>query len=139
MACVLEMLVSQSLCYLFQDTAGQERFRTLTPSYYRGAQGVILGTQLISSTTYMFYVSVRKLLCSHYPHWPLGKALPHNRKGNSSATNSANFEVPQFLLSEKAIILLLDTVHFSKTTLPTVKSIKSLRQNHHLSNGVNKN
>ncbi|XP_068274967.1 ras-related protein Rab-18-B-like isoform X3 [Nyctibius grandis] len=25
------------------DTAGQERFRTLTPSYYRGAQGVVLG------------------------------------------------------------------------------------------------
>lgn len=25
-----------------QDTAGQERFRTLTSSYYRGAQGVIL-------------------------------------------------------------------------------------------------
>jgi Ras-related protein Rab-1A len=24
------------------DTAGQERFRTLTSSYYRGAQGVIL-------------------------------------------------------------------------------------------------
>lgn len=28
---------------VLQDTAGQERFRTLTPSYYRGAQGVILG------------------------------------------------------------------------------------------------
>ena len=28
--------------YSIQDTAGQERFRTLTPSYYRGAQGVIL-------------------------------------------------------------------------------------------------
>lgn len=25
-----------------RDTAGQERFRTLTSSYYRGAQGVIL-------------------------------------------------------------------------------------------------
>ncbi|WVW82465.1 hypothetical protein I302_104475 [Kwoniella bestiolae CBS 10118] len=25
------------------DTAGQERFRTLTSSYYRGAQGVVLG------------------------------------------------------------------------------------------------
>ncbi|XP_061333653.1 ras-related protein RabQ-like isoform X1 [Pezoporus flaviventris] len=25
------------------DTAGQERFRTLTASYYRGAQGVVLG------------------------------------------------------------------------------------------------
>ena len=28
------------------DTAGQERFRTLTSSYYRGAQGIILGTVL---------------------------------------------------------------------------------------------
>ena len=29
-----------------QDTAGQERFRTITASYYRGAQGVILGTSV---------------------------------------------------------------------------------------------
>jgi len=27
-----------------KDTAGQERFRTITSSYYRGAQGIILGT-----------------------------------------------------------------------------------------------
>lgn len=27
------------------DTAGQERFRTLTSSYYRGAQGIVLGTK----------------------------------------------------------------------------------------------
>lgn len=38
-----------------QDTAGQERFRTLTPSYYRGAQGVILGETVV-------YVTVRLLL-----------------------------------------------------------------------------
>jgi Ras-related protein Rab-18 len=25
------------------DTAGQERFRTLTSSYYRGAQGIVFG------------------------------------------------------------------------------------------------
>ena len=30
-----------------QDTAGQERFRTITSSYYRGAQGVILGMLLL--------------------------------------------------------------------------------------------
>jgi GTPase SAR1 family protein len=30
---------------LFLPTAGQERFRTLTSSYYRGAQGIILGAR----------------------------------------------------------------------------------------------
>lgn len=29
-------------CFKFQDTAGQERFKTLTPHYYRDGQGVIL-------------------------------------------------------------------------------------------------
>ncbi|CDP05396.1 unnamed protein product [Coffea canephora] len=29
------------------DTAGQERFRTLTSSYYRGAQGIVLGMSWI--------------------------------------------------------------------------------------------
>ncbi len=35
--------ISLDFVSCLQDTAGQERFRTLTPSYYRGAQGVILG------------------------------------------------------------------------------------------------
>lgn len=30
------------------DTAGQERFRTLTSSYYRGAQGIIFGQSTVS-------------------------------------------------------------------------------------------
>ncbi|XP_074659626.1 ras-related protein Rab-18-like [Tubulanus polymorphus] len=34
------------------DTAGQERFRTLTPSYYRGAQGVILVYDVTSKQTF---------------------------------------------------------------------------------------
>jgi Ras-related protein Rab-18 len=29
------------------DTAGQERFRTLTSSYYRGAQGIVFGRLLM--------------------------------------------------------------------------------------------
>ncbi|KAJ8024563.1 Ras-related protein Rab-18-B [Holothuria leucospilota] len=36
----------------FKDTAGQERFRTLTPSYYRGAQGVILVYDVSNSQTF---------------------------------------------------------------------------------------
>lgn len=35
-----------------QDTAGQERFRTLTPSYYRGAQGAILVYDVASKDTF---------------------------------------------------------------------------------------
>jgi len=34
------------------DTAGQERFRTLTPSYYRGAQGVIFVYDVTSRQTF---------------------------------------------------------------------------------------
>ncbi|KAK7500839.1 hypothetical protein BaRGS_00008083 [Batillaria attramentaria] len=34
------------------DTAGQERFRTLTPSYYRGAQGVILVYDVSSKASF---------------------------------------------------------------------------------------
>jgi Ras-related protein Rab-18 len=36
----------------FKDTAGQERFRTLTPSYYRGAQGAILVYDVSSRETF---------------------------------------------------------------------------------------
>lgn len=32
----------QSLSRSFQDTAGQERYRTITTAYYRGAMGFIL-------------------------------------------------------------------------------------------------
>lgn len=34
------------------DTAGQERFRTLTPSYYRGAQGCILVYDVANRATF---------------------------------------------------------------------------------------
>lgn len=34
------------------DTAGQERFRTLTPSYYRDAQGVILVYDVNNANTF---------------------------------------------------------------------------------------
>ena len=35
--------ICKPICRLITLLAGQERFRTLTSSYYRGAQGIILG------------------------------------------------------------------------------------------------
>lgn len=43
---------------VFQDTAGQERFRTLTPSYYRGAQGVILGQCFCIIDSIIYYMTL---------------------------------------------------------------------------------
>lgn len=34
--------------HIYSLAAGQERFRTLTSSYYRGAQGVIMGKKSLS-------------------------------------------------------------------------------------------
>lgn len=45
-----------------QDTAGQEKFRTLTPSYYRGAHGVILGKyfSLVKYQLFAFNLTISK-------------------------------------------------------------------------------
>ncbi len=48
--CVQEEVVENDMCidaitnpaYVHRDTAGQERFRTITSSYYRGAHGIIV-------------------------------------------------------------------------------------------------
>ena len=42
-----------------QDTAGQERFRTITASYYRGAQGIILGVcRLLTLSAYLTHLNL---------------------------------------------------------------------------------
>ena len=35
-----------------RDTAGQERFRTITQSYYRSANGVLIGVYFIHSNSH---------------------------------------------------------------------------------------
>ncbi|WP_375645362.1 hypothetical protein, partial [Bartonella sp. CL5QHWL] len=35
-------IITDSITVLYRDTAGQERFRTITTAYYRGAMGIML-------------------------------------------------------------------------------------------------
>ncbi|KAF8789284.1 Ras-related protein Rab-18 like protein [Argiope bruennichi] len=46
------------------DTAGSERFRTLTPSYYRGAQGAILVISR-SRTSHLPWNKIRECSLKH--------------------------------------------------------------------------
>jgi len=46
----VQLWVNDVCDVVLQDTAGQERFRTITSSYYRGAQGIILGTVFLPHT-----------------------------------------------------------------------------------------
>lgn len=38
----VQIIIPISLLWLHRDTAGQERFRTITTAYYRGAMGIML-------------------------------------------------------------------------------------------------
>jgi len=46
---VLMLIVASVTC---RDTAGQERFHTITTSYYRGAMGIILVYDITSAKTF---------------------------------------------------------------------------------------
>ena len=40
------------MCNHFRDTAGQERFHTITTSYYRGAMGIMLVYDITNAKTF---------------------------------------------------------------------------------------
>jgi len=43
---------TQCIVMCWRDTAGQERFHTITTSYYRGAMGIILVYDITSAKTF---------------------------------------------------------------------------------------
>lgn len=39
-------------CFSFRDTAGQERFNSITSAYYRGAKGIVLVYDITKQETF---------------------------------------------------------------------------------------
>eukprot|EP00002_Diphylleia_rotans_P039620 TRINITY_DN9224_c0_g1_i1.p1 TRINITY_DN9224_c0_g1~~TRINITY_DN9224_c0_g1_i1.p1 ORF type:complete len:206 (+),score=43.34 TRINITY_DN9224_c0_g1_i1:43-660(+) len=61
------------------DTAGQEKFRTLTSSYYRGAHGIIMVYDVTSSQSFESLSSWMKEVESHSTHPDAIKMLVANK------------------------------------------------------------
>ncbi|KAH8849557.1 Ras-related protein [Schistosoma japonicum] len=60
------------------DTAGQERFRTITSSYYRGAQGIIIVYDVTDKTS---FINVKSWLqeIEHYANSTVNRLLVGNK------------------------------------------------------------
>ena len=92
------------------DTAGQERFRTLTSSYYRGAQGVIL---VYDSTRYSTFSNLATWLnevCVYSPNGGTGvvKLLVGNKTdliGTSGTDNLDDEEIDKWAKENNMIHL----------------------------------
>ena len=80
-----------------QDTAGQEQFRSVASSYYRRAQGVILGTFL--RPVWIQYIGLNAPIIIQYTTYPIGRPsrpspggtmnLKHMRPNTSSRSSLA--------------------------------------------------
>ncbi|KAL1921101.1 uncharacterized protein VTP21DRAFT_11736 [Calcarisporiella thermophila] len=67
------------------DTAGQERFRTLTSSYYRGAQGVILVYDVTSRETFDALKNWFEELNAYCPNPDVVKIIVGNKVDKDSS------------------------------------------------------
>lgn len=138
---------------LFRDTAGQERFRTITSTYYRGTHGVIVVYDVTNANTFK---SIQRWLleieqyCSSVSKILVGnKNDDETRKvvGTSEARNLANsYNIDLVETSAKDDINVDDVFHkITKSMLKTKaqqqqaeKRAKDSQSNIRLQNPLNK-
>lgn len=113
------------MCFLFfspKDTAGQERFRSLNPSYYRGTQGIVLGRRSMGGKR-----DCRKRGLTITVAVTAKRGL--RESGEALGFVSQRFESFAQTLSLQnccwEILLLPNVLHFSQVTLQTVGWIVS--------------
>jgi len=100
----------QELKLIYWDTCGQERFRTLTSSYYRGASAIVF---VFSVTDEMSYEDI--------PEW-IQSSVTYSR---SSVSSDSQDEILKILIGNKI------DVSESKRKISTSKA-KKLADDHHM-------
>lgn len=60
-----------TLATLFRDTAGQERFRTITTAYYRGAMGIMLVYDITNEKSFENIRNWLRNIEEVGIHWPV--------------------------------------------------------------------
>ena len=76
-------MVSLQIKLAIWDTVGQERFRTLTPSYYRGGQGAILVYDVTSRETFTAIENWLAELETYSTNHDIVKMLVGNKVGTN--------------------------------------------------------
>lgn len=63
------------ICFVFRDTAGQERFNSITSAYYRGAKGIIVVYDITKQETFedlpKWMKMIDKVLLAWLTRWSL--------------------------------------------------------------------
>merc|ERR1719221_421567 len=97
------------------DTAGQERFRTLTSSYYRGAQGIIL-----------VYDCTQKSTFEHIKFWQdeVRKYSTNQDAILMLVANKVDLEGPQVSRQEGEEFAFANSMMFIETSAKTRQGIK---------------
>jgi len=101
------------------DTAGQERFRTLTPSYYRNAQGAILVYDVCSRQSFSKLDAWFEELETYATNTNIVKMLVGNKIDKVKilifkSTNKSNQQINESVLEIKACGILQDRREVSR-------------------------
>ncbi|CEM00827.1 unnamed protein product [Vitrella brassicaformis CCMP3155] len=87
------------------DTAGQERFRTLTSSYYRGAQGIILVYDCSLRSTFDNLKSWLEEVRKYSTNQDAVKMLVANKIDKASAHGVSRAEGEEFAMSHSMLFI----------------------------------
>ncbi|CAD7971864.1 unnamed protein product [Amoebophrya sp. A25] len=106
------------------DTAGQERFRTMTSSYYRGAQGVILAYDVTSEESFRNLPKWINEVREHSTHDKARLLLVGNKVDLADGARAVKLEEVQEFADQNGFVAYIETS--ARTSLQVEKAFADL-------------